>query len=60
MTTLLGILSIAVGFSLVGAAAIALWKDRYRLAIGFGIAASIFCTFVPVILAVFFAVPNPS
>ncbi|EEI17328.1 hypothetical protein [Corynebacterium lipophiloflavum] len=58
--TLLGIASIVIGFALIAAAFLVVVKGRRTpLAVGLGIAAFVFVTVIPVILAVFVAAPNP-
>ncbi|QYH19060.1 hypothetical protein JKI95_07175 [Corynebacterium aquatimens] len=59
-TTILGIASIFIGFALFAACFMATLKGRKQLAIGLGVAAFVFMTFVPVGLALFGAVPNPT
>ncbi|MDK8306695.1 hypothetical protein QP866_10200 [Corynebacterium imitans] len=59
--TVVGIGSIAIGFCLIAAAFWAMAKmQRPMLALGFGIAAFVFITIIPVFLAVFVAAPGPS
>ena len=53
--------SIAIGFCLIGAAFWAMAKmQRPVLALGFGLAAFLFITIIPVFLAVFVAAPGPA
>lgn len=55
-TTLLGIISIAIGFLCIGAAFYVFMRRKSTpWAAGLGIAAFVFVTVIPVILAVFFA-----
>lgn len=57
--TVVGIGSIAVGFFLIASAFWAMAKlQRPKLALGFGIAAFVFITIIPVFLAVFVATPH--
>lgn len=59
--TLLGIGSIVVGFAFIAAAFLAVTTCRRpRVAVGLGIAAFVFVTVIPVILAVFVVAPNPA
>lgn len=59
--TVVGIGSIAIGFCLIGAAFWAMAKlKRPMLALGFGLAAFLFITIIPVFLAVFVAAPGPA
>ena len=58
-TTLVGIASIFIGFVLIAAAFVAVMRERKGLAVVLGVAALVFITFIPVGLALFFAVPNP-
>ena len=58
-TTILGIASIVVAFALFGVSFTMAVQGRMRASIGFGAAAFIFMTVIPVSLALFFAVPNP-
>lgn len=58
-TTILGIASIVVAFFLFTASFYCAVKGRKRASIGFGAAAFIFMTVIPVSLALFSAVPNP-
>ena len=59
--TVVGIGSIAIGFCLIGAAFWAMAKmHRPVLALGFGLAAFLFITIIPVFLAVFVAAPGPA
>lgn len=57
--TIAGIVSIVIGFLLIAGAflSVTTWR-RPRLAVGFGGAAFVFITIIPVILAVFVAAPN--
>ncbi|WP_342318650.1 hypothetical protein [Corynebacterium mayonis] len=58
--TIVGIVSVVIGFALFG---LAFWVTaklrKISLAVGLGIAAFLFITVIPVSLAVFVAVPNP-
>lgn len=60
-STVVGIASIVIGFLLIAAAflAVTTWR-RPSLAVGLGVAAFVFITVIPVILAVFVAAPNPA
>ena len=58
-TTILGIASIVVAFALFSSSFYMAVKGRKRASIGFGAAAFIFMTVIPVSLALFSAVPNP-
>ncbi|MCO6394576.1 MULTISPECIES: hypothetical protein [Corynebacterium] len=57
--TVTGIASIAVGFGFIAAAFVATNRQEIPRAVGYGLAAFVFITVIPVILAVFVAVPNP-
>ena len=59
-TTLLGIASIFVAFALFMASIYYALKKRKREAIILGVVAFLFMTVIPVSLALFGAVPNPS
>ncbi|MCP1388676.1 hypothetical protein M5J20_10870 [Corynebacterium sp. TA-R-1] len=59
-TTILGIVSIFIGFALFAGAFMATLKGRKGLAVGLGATAFVFITFIPVGLALFGAVPNPT
>ena len=55
-TTVVGIISIAVGFLCIAAAFYAFMKKKPTAwAVGFGLTAFVFVTVIPVFLAVFFA-----
>lgn len=58
-TTILGIASIVVAFALFSSSFYMAVQGRKRASIGFGAAAFIFMTVIPVSLALFAAVPNP-
>lgn len=58
--TILGIASIFIGFALFAASFISATKGLKRQAIGFGVAAFLFITLIPVSLALLVAVPNPT
>ncbi|AWB84901.1 hypothetical protein [Corynebacterium liangguodongii] len=59
--TVWAIASIVVGFALIAASFLAASAARRpRLALGFGIAAFLFVTVIPTVLAVFVAAPNPA
>lgn len=58
--TVLGIASIFIGFALFAASFFAATKGLKQRAIGFGVAAFLFITLIPVSLALFVAVPNPT
>lgn len=58
--TVIGIASIVIGFVLIGVSFLAATRRRGTApAVGLGIAAFVFITVIPVILAVFVAAPNP-
>ncbi|WP_291314385.1 hypothetical protein [Corynebacterium sp. UBA2622] len=58
-STIVGIVSIVIGFALIAASFLATTRRRnIPLALGLGIAAFIFITIIPVFIAVFIAVPN--
>ncbi|SDS75768.1 hypothetical protein [Corynebacterium timonense] len=58
--TIVGIVSIVIGFALIGASFYVTSRTRnVPLAVGLGIAAFVFITVIPVVLAVFIAAPNP-
>lgn len=59
-TTILGIVSIVVAFVLFSTSFYMAVKGRKRASIGFGLTAFIFMTVIPVSLALFAAVPNPT
>lgn len=58
--TILGIASIVVAFALFSASFYMAVKGRKRTAIVLGAVAFVFMTLIPVSLALFFAVPNPT
>lgn len=58
-TTILGIASIVVAFVLFSVSFYLAVKGRKQASIGFGAAAFLFMTIIPVSLALFSAVPNP-
>ena len=58
--TIVGIVSIAIAFVLFSGSFYATTKGRKNLAIGLGVAAFLFMTIIPVSLALFVAVPNPT
>lgn len=55
-----GIVSIVVAFLLFAGAYFATMRGRKPLAIGLGLTAFVFMTVIPVALALFVAVPNPT
>lgn len=59
-TTIAGIVSIFVAFALFLASFYLAAQGKKRAAIGFGAVAFLFMTIIPVSLALFGAVPNPS
>ena len=59
-TTMLGIASIVVAFVLFSTSFYMAVKGRKRASIGFGLTAFVFMTVIPVSLALFAAVPNPT
>ena len=57
--TIVGIVSIVIGFALIAASFLATTRKRnIPLALGFGLAAFIFITVIPVFIAVFIAAPG--
>ncbi len=58
--TILGIASIVVAFALFSSSFYMAVKGRKRPAIVMGAVAFVFMTLIPVSLALFFAVPNPT
>lgn len=58
--TVLGIVSILIAFALFGASFYMATKDRKKESIIYGAVAFVFMTIIPVSLALFVAVPNPT
>ncbi|OEY04761.1 hypothetical protein [Corynebacterium sp. Marseille-P4321] len=58
--TVAGIISIVIAFALFSGAFFATMRGKKRLAIGLGVTAFLFMTLIPVSLALFVAVPNPT